>query len=392
MARKTKRSPKSSLARRFSDRTLRVLLACLFLTGFLVGCLALLTWWQKDSARRPDMADPGRPPASAGWEHDQRDRVQMELERALWRARVAFDDMVVVRRDGLILYRLSATFPGDPWYRNLADTLPRVASQVRVARSDSEVPEVLVSLHGVPRFLLRFRRARRERPVVPKRGQVAIIVDDLGIDLPAAQALLALDLPLTMSVLPEERHSRQVAELAHARGREVLLHIPMEPESYPRNDPGRQALLLGLSQEEIRLRLRSHFRKVPYAVGGNNHMGSRFTRYRDGMRTVMQVLREEKRFFVDSRTSPHSVALVEARRAGVPVACRDLFLDNRRDVEAIGRELRKLVRMGRDRKRSVGICHPYPETVQALRLQSDWIKRQGVDIVPVSRLVTPPSR
>jgi hypothetical protein len=121
-------------------------------------------------------------------------------------------------------------------------------------------------------------------------------------------------------------------------------------------------------------------------------MGSRFTQYNDGMRTVMQVLRQENRFFVDSRTSPHSVAPVEARRAGVPIVCRDLFLDNRRDVEVIGRELRKLVRMGRDRNQAIGICHPYPETVQALQLQCDWIKRQGVDIVPVSRLVKPPVR
>jgi hypothetical protein len=392
MARKAKLSTKNSLARRFSDRSFRVLLACLFLTAFLVICLALLTWWQKEPARRPDSSGPGRPPASDAQKRDVHDRVQLELERALWRAQVSFDDMAVVRRDGLLLYRLSAVFPGDAWFEDLEAALSRVAPQARVARNGSEAAEVVISLGGVPRFLLRFRRAQRPRPVVLKRGQVAIIVDDLGIDLPAARALLALDLPLTMAVLPEERHTREVAELAHARGREVLVHIPMEPESYPQNDPGRQALLLGLSQEEIRLRLRSHFRKVPHAVGGNNHMGSRFTQYNDGMRTVMQVLRQENRFFVDSRTSPHSVAPVEARRAGVPIVCRDLFLDNRRDVEVIGRELRKLVRMGRDRNQAIGICHPYPETVQALQLQCDWIKRQGVDIVPVSRLVKPPVR
>ncbi|NOY13608.1 MAG: divergent polysaccharide deacetylase family protein [Deltaproteobacteria bacterium] len=35
----------------------------------------------------------------------------------------------------------------------------------------------------------------------------------------------------------------------------------------------------------------------------------------------------------------------------------------------------------------IAICHPYPETLQALRLELPWLKQQQVDFVPASALV-----
>jgi polysaccharide deacetylase 2 family uncharacterized protein YibQ len=217
---------------------------------------------------------------------------------------------------------------------------------------------------------------------------VAIIMDDLGRDLATANALLAIDLPVTFAILPGEARAAQVATLAHRAGREVLIHIPMEPQSYPATNPGADALLLGQSSEELRRRFQGFVEQVPYAVGGNNHMGSRFTEYREGMEVVLTAMKEAGLFFVDSRTTGHSVALAEARRVGVPATGRDLFLDNAQDVELISREIRKLVAVAGRQGQAVGICHPYAQTLEALRRQAPYLRQQQVELVPVSMLLS----
>ena len=116
----------------------------------------------------------------------------------------------------------------------------------------------------------------------------------------------------------------EVITMARRAGREIMIHIPMEPQSYPATNPGADALLVGQSPEEIRRRFQGFRTQLPDAVGGNNHMGSRFTESREGMAVVLAEMKEAGLFFVDSRTTGHSVAFAEARQAGVPAAARDL--------------------------------------------------------------------
>jgi hypothetical protein len=234
-------------------------------------------------------------------------------------------------------------------------------------------------------YLLHFRPP----PVRPTkaRARAAIIMDDLGRDLETARDLLAIDLQVTFAILPGEPYAAKVATLAHREGREVMIHIPMEPQSYPATDPGGDALLIGQSPEEIRRRFQGFIERVPYAVGGNNHMGSRFTEYREGMEVVLAAMKETGLFFVDSRTTGHSLAFAEARRAGVPAAARDLFLDNEQDVEQISREIRKLAVLAGRQGQAVGICHPHAQTLEALRREAPYLKQQGIEIVPVSKLL-----
>jgi polysaccharide deacetylase 2 family uncharacterized protein YibQ len=116
-------------------------------------------------------------------------------------------------------------------------------------------------------------------------------------------------------------------------------------------------------------------------------MGSRFTQYPEGMRAVLEVMKDGGWFFVDSRTSPRSIAYEEARRAGVPAATRDIFLDNNQDVDAIARQLRETVKLARAGRKVIAICHPYPATVRALQQEALFLRQQDVEVVPVSRLL-----
>jgi uncharacterized protein len=160
----------------------------------------------------------------------------------------------------------------------------------------------------------------------------------------------------------------------------------MEPIGYPAMNPGDDALFVRLSAEEIRHRFENYRQRVPYAVGANNHMGSAFTQNREKMAVVIEQLRQSKMFFVDSRTSSQSVAVEVARAGGVPVASRDVFLDNVRDVNAIARQIHKLVRIAVKSGNALGICHPYPQTLAALQREADYIRSQGVQVVFASQL------
>jgi len=237
--------------------------------------------------------------------------------------------------------------------------------------------------HNIPRT----RREGQELLLGDQGPLVAIIVDDLGADLAMMEDFLGLKLNLTAAVLPNVPHARAVAELAHADGREVLLHVPMEPRDYPTVDPGEEALMVDLSTAEVQRRLRSYLQTVPWVVGVNNHMGSRFTESRVGMRGVLQILKEQGLFFVDSRTTAESVVIAEAEGMEIAHAERDLFLDNDINEEAIRRQIRKLIGIAREQGSAIGICHPHLETIAALKKEAHGFVAAGVKLVPVSALL-----
>lgn len=226
-----------------------------------------------------------------------------------------------------------------------------------------------------------------KKPLKIRRGTVAIIVDDLGSSMHEADQLLAIDVPITFSIIPGLARAAGVAEAAHRKGGEVMVHIPMEPKGYRQKPFEKNGLLLELSDEEIEKRLEAYISAVPHATGANNHMGSRFTEERGKMQAVLGVLKGKGMFFIDSKTTPVSVADKLAREMGVPVASRNVFLDNEQDVAAIRVQIEKLAAMAMRSGSAIGICHPHKATLQALALSLPALKAEGITFVYASALV-----
>ena len=227
-------------------------------------------------------------------------------------------------------------------------------------------------------------RASKARPVAARK--VAITSDDIGYDLNAAKALLKVDANLTFAVLPFQAHSREAAEMLHKAKREILLHLPMEPVSYPQEKPGEGALFTDMSDDEVLLQLRKNISAVPYVVGVNNHMGSKFMIDEQKLALIFKELRRQKLFFVDSRTSPDSRALSIAGRTGFHIAERKFFIDNNRHYNEIYRHLLDIASQ-KDHSPAIIIGHPYPETVRALKDAANVMREKGVLIVPASHIV-----
>ena len=217
-------------------------------------------------------------------------------------------------------------------------------------------------------------------------GQVAIIIDDMGSSMKELQSLLSIKLPITFSVIPSLAHAKRVAEAAHSAGAEVMVHMPMEPEGYPKQPLEKVGLLLNMEKPEIEQRVNSYFRSVPYAVGANNHMGSRYTQNAEKMEVVLNVLKGKGIYFVDSKTSPASVGYQTARALGLKCATRQVFLDNVQDEAAIGKQLAQAAAIARKSGSAIAICHPHPSTIRALQAMMPELAKSGISFVYVSKL------
>ncbi len=217
-------------------------------------------------------------------------------------------------------------------------------------------------------------------------ARLAIILDDLGQDHAAAEAIFALPYPLTISVLPNNPHSVDIAEEAHRRGYEVMLHLPMESVSQRHAES--HELRPGMSQRDVSTLVDGFISAVPGVSGVNNHQGSESTANTPLMNELMRVLHEHKLFYIDSRTTAATVAFDAARHAGVPTAYRNVpFLDDVAEVNAIARQLRLALREAREKNEAIAIGHPHPATLKALREVLPDAKAQGVRLVYASELV-----
>ncbi|MBI4912249.1 MAG: divergent polysaccharide deacetylase family protein [Acidobacteria bacterium] len=203
----------------------------------------------------------------------------------------------------------------------------------------------------------------------PREGSrlpgVALIIDDLGYAPPELVIrLCAQPHPFTVAVLPYLEHTRESATIAHDRGKEVILHLPMEGS--PGANPGQDALRLEQGEAELRGLVRKALAEVPFRSGVNNHMGSRLTADRMRMRWVMDELKSRRLFFVDSRTTKDTVALEVAREVGVPATQRQVFLDDDKAFAEMEKQWERALALARRDGEVVVIGHIYPETVEAL--------------------------
>jgi polysaccharide deacetylase 2 family uncharacterized protein YibQ len=259
-----------------------------------------------------------------------------------------------------------------------------------------------VSSPGVERFDLAFNGHRThsvhmvtplvamQRPLaprMPRKGgsgagapKLAIILDDLGYDRAAADSLLALPFPLTVSVLPHLPLSSEVAEEAFRRGDEVLLHLPMQSEGDSAKTEDVE-LRVGMSAEQVDTALAGMLETVPHVVGVNNHQGSRATADPALMAELMPALRGRNLFFIDSRTTASTVAFDAAERAGVPAASRKVFLDDTQTREAIVAQIELAARDAARDGSAIAIGHPHGVTIAALSEEVPRLEARGIRLV-----------
>ncbi|MGH9442024.1 MAG: divergent polysaccharide deacetylase family protein [Thermoanaerobaculia bacterium] len=212
---------------------------------------------------------------------------------------------------------------------------------------------------------------------------LAIVVDDLGNDPRALERLLKISEPFAGSVLPELPKSRETALLLRQAGKEVLLHLPMEPLD-PRMNPGPGLIRDSMSAEQVESALAADLESVPGADGVNNHMGSKGTADRRTVSALLAALSRRRLFFLDSRTTGSTVVQEEGARLRVPVFSRDVFLDDVPDEPSIERQFDSAEAAARKDGAAVAIGHPHSATLDVLERRLPKLRERGLTACRVS--------
>ncbi len=240
------------------------------------------------------------------------------------------------------------------------------------------------------------QRAARPAPSVQDINKhfrmVAVIIDDIGFDMMALRDLADIPAPIAFSVLPFSPHRADAVAFLHARNRDILLHLPMEPHGYPEQSPGKGALMAGMDEEQIVRQLKENLAAVRYASGVNNHMGSLFMEDEKRLQQVMAELKKQGLFFIDSRTSSRTTGRAAASHIGIPFAERDIFIDHEKGYQAAKKALRSASRhqAAGDHQPLLLIGHPYKDTIRAIRdILPEW-HQEGIHIVSVKKCLTNP--
>ncbi|MBZ5552016.1 MAG: divergent polysaccharide deacetylase family protein [Acidobacteriia bacterium] len=218
--------------------------------------------------------------------------------------------------------------------------------------------------------------------------RVSIIIDDLGADLSVAEELVKLPQNLTFSIIPELKYTQKTAELAKSNGKEIMVHLPMEPEAHEGLVIEPKTILSSMSPSEVESIFQEMVANVPFAVGMNNHMGSKATPNRALMAEVLALAKLRGLYFIDSRTTPATQGYAVAREMGVPTNFRSVFLDDKRNVPYTEYQLDVLLKRMLKQGSAIAIGHPYPSTIEALRRKLPEFERRGVKIVFASELVS----
>ena len=224
-------------------------------------------------------------------------------------------------------------------------------------------------------------------PALAGPARIALIIDDLGNGLASGRRAASLPGPVAMAILPYTPHGRAIAGDARAAGKEVLLHLPLEPADYM-GALGPGEISMESSRPDVARVLAQDLASVPHVVGVSTHMGSLLTRHPGHMGWLMEAISTRGGlFFVDSYTTPRSIALRMARERGLPAARRDVFLDDDADPSAIAAAFAQLKAVARQRGSALGIGHPYHETLDFLEQALPALRHEGFEIVPVLRVL-----
>ncbi|CAM4354322.1 divergent polysaccharide deacetylase family protein [Paenibacillus phoenicis] len=222
--------------------------------------------------------------------------------------------------------------------------------------------------------------------------KVAVIIDDLGNGMAGTEEILNLPIKLTVAVMPFLETTQEDARRAHEYGHDVIIHMPMEPKQGKAEWLGPGAILSSMTDEEIRQRVEAAIDQVPYAIGMNNHMGSKVTEDERVMSVILEVCRERGLFFIDSKTNSRSVVPRLSEKMGLPRLENDIFLDDVGSEAHVTKQLRQVLNILNKGKRNscVTIGHvgvQGKKTAAALKKNIPILQAEGVQFIGTSELV-----
>lgn len=233
-------------------------------------------------------------------------------------------------------------------------------------------------------FIIVSRPKKIEPLAVKVKGRIAIVIDDWGYNLKNMPIAERIKYPLTAAILPNLRYSSRAARQLHEDGFEVILHLPMEPKEKYRLE--KNTILTSMDEQTIRKIMDSALASVVFAKGVSNHQGSRATEDRRTMEIILKELKKRHIFYLDSFVTSKSVCFDLAHKMHLPIAKRDIFLDNKEDPIYIKQQINKLKTRARMHGEAIGIGHDRKNTLEVLSEVMPELAKEGYKFVFLSEI------
>ncbi len=230
------------------------------------------------------------------------------------------------------------------------------------------------------------------KPEIPKKiekgkGEVAIIIDDVGWNISIIKEIEKINQPLTLSILPKAPYSKDIVKELKGKNFELFLHLPLEPAP-PSQCLDKGLIKVDMNEEEIKSEFEDNIGEfLPYVKGVNNHMGSLFTTDEEKMRILLELIKEKNLYFVDSLTSQKSCGYKIAKELGIKAGKRDIFLDVSSNPEDINKKIDELLKIAKEKGKAIAIGHAKSTTINVLKERVSDFEANGIKIVPVSSLL-----
>ncbi len=291
------------------------------------------------------------------------------------------------RHASWIEYYKEVLVPAEESQRQLAQALTMAAQRSGLTATETKQDHKLLvtsSYRGRRLYVISIVTKRSSAtapvPVTPKK-KVAIVIDDVGGKADIS-AFLGLNVPVTLAIMPYERHSRDIAQHLTSLKMPYIMHLPMQPEAYPKIDPGKAALLLTMSEVEVRRKFIADLATVPGVIGVSNHMGSAYSADEEKMRQLLALVKEHSLFYLDSYTTPKSKAAQAQKALGLPKLRNDFFLDDIDEQPAISHQLQLLLAHVNRTGKGIAIGHIQKKhLVDALKDFIPQCKKEGIEFV-----------
>jgi polysaccharide deacetylase 2 family uncharacterized protein YibQ len=230
-------------------------------------------------------------------------------------------------------------------------------------------------------------------PPSPGQGYITVIMTDIGIsETDTGRAMEDLPQDMTLAFSPYSPNLADWMQKARSANRETLILIPMEPVTYPRDDPGPQALLTRHSDADNSRRLDWVLRQANGAVGAMNYMGSSLLADEKNLTSVLNALYKRSSLFVENPQGPESMAEDVAERTSTPYLKADIHIDKSAAELDVKQQLLKLENLAKQRGYAVGIAQPYPITFGILKAWAAGLDSRGIKLVPLAALWKAKSR
>ena len=220
--------------------------------------------------------------------------------------------------------------------------------------------------------------------------KLSIVIDDFGyFNGPLLDEFLALNKSITFAIMPDLAYSEEIMQKAYNQGRETIIHVPMEPETYPKDDPGKNAIYVDLTENEIKKRMKKFIKQLPLCIGANNHMGSLATQHEYVMRPVLEVLKANNMCFFDSRTSAKSVGYTLAEDMEVPTCQRDIFLDSGEYPDRVAAKTENILDLASRKDKIIVITHAKKSSLEELKQILKNLEGNNINLTPITDIVLP---